>query len=74
MTAEVTQHAKNENDITVFGAPNVLRGGSHTELGECVIWSRTVYATCWHQTITTQHYLEQFTSFIESDEEPLERL
>ncbi|MEK9569561.1 MAG: alpha-D-ribose 1-methylphosphonate 5-triphosphate diphosphatase [Paracoccaceae bacterium] len=30
MTAEVTQHAKNENDITVFGAPNVLRGGSHT--------------------------------------------
>ena len=30
MTADVARYAKNENDITVFGAPNVLRGGSHT--------------------------------------------
>ena len=30
MTADVARYAKKENDITVFGAPNVLRGGSHT--------------------------------------------
>ena len=30
MTAQVARNAKNGNDIIVFGAPNVLRGGSHT--------------------------------------------
>ena len=30
MTAQVAKNAKNNNDMIVFGAPNVLRGGSHT--------------------------------------------